>query len=282
MNILEIEKLTKNYKKFSLDNISFTLPEGAIMGLIGENGAGKTTIINLITGAVKKSGGKIKIFGKDSEGLSEDDFARIGTVLADCSFPEEMNVSMAEKVFSGLYKNWDREKFFGYTEKFGLPLKKKIKTFSTGMKMRLEIAVALSHNARLLILDEVTNGLDPAARMDVLDMLMDFIQDERCSVLISSHIVGDLEKICDYITFINKGRLVFSENKDDLLDEYAIINIDDARINELDENAVIAVNKTSCSQTALVLKDKIPRGFECQKAGIEDIMLYYIKRSEKQ
>lgn len=282
MNILEIEKLTKNYKKFSLDNISFTLPEGAIMGLIGENGAGKTTIINLITGAVKKSGGKIKIFGKDSEGLSEDDFALIGTVLADCSFPEEMNVSMAEKVFSGLYKNWDREKFFGYTEKFGLPLKKKIKTFSTGMKMRFEIAVALSHNARLLILDEVTNGLDPAARMDVLDMLLDFIQDERCSVLISSHIVGDLEKICDYITFINKGRLVFSENKDDLLDEYAIINIDDARINELDENAVIAVNKTSCSQTALVLKYKIPRGFECQKAGIEDIMLYYIKRSEKQ
>lgn len=280
MNILEIEKLTKDYKKFRLDNISFILPEGAIMGLIGENGAGKTTIINLITGSVKASGGKIKIFGRDRECLSEDDFALIGTVLADCSFPEEMTVTMAEKVLSGLYKNWDRDKFFSYAEKFGLPLKKKIKTFSTGMKMRLEIAAALSHNARLLILDEVTNGLDPAARMEVLDMLLDFIQDERCSVLISSHIVGDLEKICDYITFIHRGRLVFSENKDDLLEEYAIINIDDARLKELDENAVVAVNKTSCSQTALVLKDKIPGGFECQKAGIEDIMVYYIKRSD--
>ncbi len=281
MNILEIEKLCKNYKNFTLDNVSFTLPEGAIMGLIGENGAGKSTIINLITGAVQKNGGNIKIFGKPQENLTDEDHACIGTVLSGCGFPEEMTVGMAERVMRGMYKNWDSSAFLKYAADFQLPLKKKIRTLSTGMKMRLEIAAALSHNARLLILDEVTNGLDPAARMDVLDMLLDFIQDERRSVIISSHIVGDLEKICDYITFIHQGKIVFSENKDDLLEEYAIINIDDAQLKELDETAVIAVNKTSCTQTALVLKNKIPGTFECEKAGIEDIMVYYIKRSDK-
>ena len=131
------------------------------------------------------------------------------------------------------------------------------------------------------MLDEVTNGLDPAARMEVLDMLLDFIQDERCSVLISSHIVGDLEKICDYITFIHDGGLVFSENKDELLEKYAVINADDGKLAELDENAVVAVRKTAVSQTALVFKDSIPREFETEKASVEDIMLYYLKRGER-
>lgn len=281
MNILEIEKLSKNYKNFSLDNISFTVPEGCIMGLIGENGAGKTTIINLVTGASKKSGGNIKIFGKDSENLKDHERVDIGVVLTGCGFPEEITVARAEKILSGIYENWDSKTFFDYIGKFDLPLKKKIKTLSTGMKMRFEIAAALSHDAKLLILDEVTNGLDPAARMEVLDMLLDFIQDEKRSVLISSHIVGDLEKICDYITFIHKGELVFSENKDDILEKYAIINIDDAQLKELDERAVVSVQKTSCSQTALVFKDRIPSGFESEKASIEDIMVYYVKRGDR-
>lgn len=281
MNILEIERLEKKYKNFSLENISFNIPEGSIMGLIGENGAGKSTIMNLITGAAVKDGGNIKIFGKDQEKLTYDDMAQVGTVMSGCGFPEELTADMAEKVLRGIYKTWDGDKFFGYAEKFGLPLKKKIRTFSTGMKMRFEIAAALSHGARLLLLDEVTNGLDPAARMEVLDMLLDFIQDERCSVLISSHIVGDLEKICDYITFIHDGGLVFSENKDELLEKYAVINADDGKLAELDENAVVSVRKTAVSQTALVFKDSIPREFETEKASVEDIMLYYLKRGER-
>lgn len=180
-----------------------------------------------------------------------------------------------------MYRQWDSKKFFDYIERFSLYKKSRIKTYSTGMKVKLEIAIALSHNAKLLILDEVTNGLDPSARMEILDMLLDFIQDEKRAVLISSHIIGDLEKICDYITFIHKGKIVFSENKDDILDKYAVINVDGQKMKELDEKAVISVSRTSYSEKALVYRDAIPSGFETEKTSIEDIMLYYIKRSDK-
>ena len=267
MNALEIESLTKKYKNFALDGVSFIIPEGTIMGLIGENGAGKSTIINLITGAAVKDSGKIDIYGKPSDKLTKDEKAEIGTVISGCGFPEELNAVDVNSIMKSVYRQWDSKKFFDYIERFSLYKKSRIKTYSTGMKVKLEIAIALSHNAKLLILDEVTNGLDPSARMEILD--------------ISSHIIGDLEKICDYITFIHKGKIVFSENKDDILDKYAVINVDGQKMKELDEKAVISVSRTSYSEKALVYRDAIPSGFETEKTSIEDIMLYYIKRSDK-
>lgn len=281
MNALETERLTKKYKDFTLDNVSFNVPAGTVMGLIGENGAGKSTIINIITGACIKDGGSVRIYGKNREKMTASECSDIGTVLADCGFPEELTISEANIVMKGIYKTWDEKKFFEYADRFGLKRKNRIKTFSTGMKMKLEIAIALSHGARLLILDEATNGLDPAARMEMLDIIMDFIQEEDHAVLMSSHIIGDLEKICDYITFIHEGRVVFSENKDELLEKYAVINVNDSKLRELDEKAVIAVEKTSWSSRALVLKDMIPEGFETDKTTLEDIMLLYLKRGEK-
>lgn len=281
MNALEIESLTKKYKNFALDGVSFIIPEGTIMGLIGENGAGKSTIINLITGAAVKDSGKIDIYGKPSDKLTKDEKAEIGTVISGCGFPEELNAVDVNSIMKSVYRQWDSKKFFDYIERFSLYKKSRIKTYSTGMKVKLEIAIALSHNAKLLILDEVTNGLDPSARMEILDMLLDFIQDEKRAVLISSHIIGDLEKICDYITFIHKRKIVFSENKDDILDKYAVINVDGQKMKELDEKAVISVSRTSYSEKALVYRDAIPSGFETEKTSIEDIMLYYIKRSDK-
>lgn len=282
MNAVEIEKLSKKYKNFTLNNVSFNIPEGSIMGLIGENGAGKSTIINLMTGAAVKDGGNIKIYGKNSDELTKTDKSDMGVVLAGCGFPEELCVNDVNYIMKSVYNKWDSNIFFNYADNFYLDRKSKIKTFSTGMKMKLEIAIALSHEARLLVLDEVTNGLDPSARMEILDMLLEFIQAEDRAVLLSSHIIGDLEKICDYITFIHKGEIIFSENKDDLLEKYAVINADTDRIRELDEKAVIALDKKSFSSSALVYRNLIPDSFETEKTTIEDIMLYYLKRGEKQ
>ena len=281
MDAVKIEGLCKNYKEFKLDNVSFEIPEGTIMGLIGENGAGKSTVINLITGACIKDSGNIEIYGTEADKMPVKDREIIGTVFAGCGFPDEMTVNEVNGILKSIYDTWDEEKFFGYIEKFGIMKKGKIRSFSTGMRMKLEIAAAFSHGAKLLILDEATNGLDPAARMEILDMLMDFIQDERCAVLISSHIVGDLEKICDYITFIHNGRVIFSENKDELLEKYAVINVSEKQLSELDSDAVVAEDRTKWSNKALVYKSMIPEGFEKEKTTVEDIMLYYIKRSER-
>lgn len=281
MNILEVNGLKKHYNNFDMDNVSFSLPEGTIMGLIGENGAGKSTVINMIIGAVIKDGGKIYLFGKDTNDTDYLLRNDIGIVLAGCGFPEELCAYDANKILKNIYSNWDENNFLNSLRRFNLDKKKKIKDYSTGMKIKFELAVALSHNAKLLILDEVTNGLDPMARNEILDILLDFIQDEKRSVLISSHIIGDLEKICDYITFLHKGKLIFSEEKDVLLEKYAVINVEKQKLSELDEGAVIALDKTSFSSKALVIKNMIPREFEVEKTSIEDIMLFYMKRGEE-
>lgn len=278
MNILEVNSLKKHYNNFDLEDVSFSIPEGTIMGLIGENGAGKSTVINMIIGAVSKDAGRIALFGKDSKNIEDTLRNDIGTVLAGCGFPEELCAYDADKILKSIYSNWEEKKFLDYLSKFGLDKKKKIKDYSTGMKMKFELAVTLSHGAKLLILDEVTNGLDPMARNEILDILLDFIQDERCAVLISSHIIGDLEKICDYITFLHQGKLIFSEEKDELLEKYAVINVDECKLSELDEKALIALDKTKYSSKALVLKNMIPKDFEVEKTSIEDIMLFYMKR----
>jgi len=280
MNILEVSGLEKQYKNFKLHNVSFSIPEGTVMGLIGENGAGKSTVINMIIGAVIKDEGMISLFGKDSKNFDYTLRNDIGIVLAGCGFPEELCAKDANRILKSIYFNWNESEFFRLLSKFNLEEKKKIKDYSTGMKMKFELAVALSHKAKLLILDEITNGLDPMARNEILDILLDFIQDETCSVLISSHIIGDLEKICDYITFLHKGKLIFSEEKDMLLEKYAVVNIDEHKLSELNEEAIVAIDKTRFSSKALVIKDMVPREFDAEKTSIEDIMLFYMKRGE--
>ena len=207
-NILEVKGLTKDYGDFVLDKLTFTVPKGVIMGLIGENGAGKSTTINCILNEISKTDGNIEIFGKDylSEEIEIKD--KIGVVFDENHFPDIFTPNEIGTYMSGIYSKWERNTYVNYLSKFELPADKRVKDFSKGMKVKLAFAVALSHKAELLILDEATSGLDPIIRDDILDILIDFVQDENHSVLVSSHIISDLEKVADYITFIHKGKLV--------------------------------------------------------------------------
>lgn len=224
-NVLEIRELSKDYGDFVLDKVSFSLPRGVIMGLIGENGAGKSTTINCILNETQKTGGEILILGKDHISDEIEIKDKLGVVFDENHFPDIFTAEEIGKFMSGVYSGWEWSTYRQFLEKFELPKDKEIKDFSKGMKVKLAFAVALSHKAELLILDEATSGLDPIIRDDVLDMLIDFVQDESHSVLVSSHITSDLEKVADYITFLHKGKVVFSHEKDDLVDNYGIIKL---------------------------------------------------------
>ena len=241
MNAIEVKNLTKKYKGFSLENLSFTLPGGCIMGLIGENGAGKSTAIKSILGIVRPDSGNIRIFGKEPEADIKN---AIGVVLDEVGIPDNFTVRDVNSVMKNSFNNWDNELFRDYISRFRLPEKKIFKSFSKGMKMKLGIAIALSHNAKLLILDEPTSGLDPVVRDEIIDIFNDFTRDENHSILISSHIVSDLEKICDYISFLHNGRLMLCEEKDRLLEQYGFINTTEEVLRELDKSAVIGDRKS--------------------------------------
>ncbi len=279
-NAIEVKGLGKRYGGFSLESVSFTLPSGCIMGLIGENGAGKSTTIRLLLGLVKRSGGEVRVLGEDPETAEPELREEIGAVFDDCPFPETMNLRDVRRILAAAYRHFDDGRFDSLALKFGLPEKKKIKEYSRGMRMKLSIAAALSHGARLLVLDEPTSGLDPVARDELLDILLDFIQDEHNSVLISSHILSDLEKACDYITFIHTGRVVFSEEKDELLEKYVIAKGSESEIDALDSDAVVGVRRGAFGCEALVRR---PAGEHLthERASIEEIMLYYIKGDAK-
>lgn len=280
-NILEISNLNKTYEEFKLNNLNLSLPQGMIMGFIGENGSGKSTTIKLILDINKIDSGNIKLFGQDNTSLSRNIKEQIGVVLDESCFPENLNVIEIEKFLKSIYKTWNTEVFRGYVKKFSLPNSKMIKDYSKGMKMKLSIAVALSHNPKLLILDEATGGLDPIVRDEILDVFLEFIQDENHSIFISSHILSDLEKICDYIAFIHKGKLVFSEPKDTLYEKYGLLKCSEKDLESIDKINIIGCRKNSFGVEALVLKDKIPRGFIVDHASIEDVMLYHIKEDSK-
>lgn len=280
-NALEIRELSKDYGDFVLNKVSFTLPRGVIMGLIGENGAGKSTTINCILNETQKSGGEVLIFGKDhiTDEIGIKD--KLGIVFDENHFPDIFTPEEIGKFMSGIYSCWDWPLYRQYLEKFELPKDKKIKDFSKGMKVKLAFAVALSHNAELLILDEATSGLDPIIRDDVLDMLIDFVQDENHSVLVSSHITSDLEKVADYITFIHKGKLVFSHEKDDLIDNYGIASCGVAVFDTMDKSQIIAYRKEDYQYKVLirnrnVIAKKHPDAI-VGPATIEEIMLFYVK-----
>lgn len=222
-NVLEISNLNKSFGDFSLKNVSFSLPQGYIMGFIGPNGAGKTTTIKLILNMIRRQSGDIKILGLDN--IKHEDVIKeqIGVVFDQPYFVDDWNLNDVEKAVRLFYKKWDSRKFAGYLNEFNLDRNKKVKDLSRGMKMKLMIAVALSHDARFLILDEPTSGLDPVARDELMDILSDFIIDDTRSVLFSTHITSDLDKVADYITFINNGEIVFTGTKDLLLESYCLV-----------------------------------------------------------
>ena len=223
MNALELRGLEKHYKDFALGPLDLTLPGGTICGLIGENGAGKSTTLRLILDVVQRDGGTVSILGRDNRENLVQTKEEIGAVMGSDGIPLCLNAVQVGKVMAGIYQNWDADAYAAYCRKFDLPPKKKYKDYSTGMKMKLCIAVALSHHARLLLLDEATNGLDPVVRDEVVDLLLDFARDEDHSILISSHIVSDLEKLCDTIAFLHKGRLLLCEEKDALREEICLV-----------------------------------------------------------
>ena len=280
-NILEIRELSKDYGDFVLDKISFSLPCGVIMGLIGENGAGKSTTINCILNEIQKSSGTIRIFGKDHSTDEIEIKDKLGVVFDENHFPDIFTPEEIGKFMSGIYSAWEWQLYHQFLEKFELPKDKKIKDFSKGMKVKLAFAVALSHNAELLILDEATSGLDPIIRDDVLDMLIDFVQDESHSVLVSSHITSDLEKVADYITFIHKGKLIFTQDKDTLIDNYGIISCGAAVFDTINKSEVIAYRKEDYQFKVLVYnRTKAAKQYPnaiVSPATIEEIMLFYIK-----
>ena len=282
MNAIEIKGLEKRYDGFQLGSFDLTLPSGCIMGLVGENGAGKSTSIKLIMNAIGRDAGEISVLGVDNRSAEFRDVKEhIGVVLDEAYFPEVMSARNVGKVMALTYKNWDAAAFEGYLKKFSLAPDKIFKDYSRGMRMKLAIAAALSHGAKLLILDEATSGLDPMARDELLDIFNDFTRDENCSILLSSHIVSDLEKICDYIAFLHRGRLVLCEEKDRLLEEYALVRLPEERLSELSEESIISRRASGYATEALVLRGGIPAAIPTEHTSLEDIILFLAKGDER-
>lgn len=274
-NILEVKNLSKKYKDFELKNISFKLPKGMIMGLIGENGAGKTTTIKSILDIINNYNGEIRILGLNNK--KED----IGVVLDDMFFPEILLPNDINSIMKDVYKNWDSKLYFKYLNDFDLPKNKQIKTFSKGMRKKLEIATALSHHPKLLILDEPTSGLDPIARNEVIDIFQDFIQDAECSILLSSHITTDLEHIADYIIFINKGETLLSKTKDELLEQYGIVKCTESEFKNIEPKDFIRYKKNKYEYEVLVEnKNEFNKKYNINtidKMTLEDLMVLMVK-----
>ena len=280
-NILEVKNLCKRYNGFELKDVNIELPKGMIMGLIGENGAGKSTTIKSILNVINVDNGDIKIFGLDIKKDDKKIKENIGVVLDDSFLSEYLNPTDINKMMRNIYKNWDEELYFKYIEDFKLPKDKISKDFSSGMKMKLKIAVALSHHPKLLILDEPTSGLDPVARSEILDIFQEFIQNEENSILVSSHITSDLEHIADYITFINDGNIVFTKTRDELLEKYGIVKCSEEEFKKIDKKDFVIYKKERYEYKVLIEdKYEFKRKYDIQvidKPTIEEIMLIYIK-----
>lgn len=281
-SILEVHKLRKNFKDFTLKDISFSLEKGYIMGFIGPNGAGKSTTIKLILNLLKKDGGEVRAFGLDNIKNEIEVKNRIGFVFDENHYYEELTIMEMKKIISLLYKNWDENDFNRYTKEFNLPPKKKIKDLSKGMKMKFSLAVALSHHADLLLMDEPTSGLDPVARSEFLEILSFIIQDENKGIFFSTHITSDLDKIADYVTFINDGNIILSTAKDDLLDNYGLVKGGTELLDQNLRNKFIGIKENQFGFVGLVKdKQQIKQSFShevvIEKPTLEDIMLFYTR-----
>ncbi len=282
-HILEVKNLRKEYDDFYLNDISFSLDRGYIMGFIGPNGAGKSTTIKLIMNLISKNNGEVNIFGLDNVKNEIDIKQRIGFIYDQNHFYDELTLNQTKKVISNFYSSWDDEVYRKYMKLFNLKENKKIKELSKGMQMKFSLALALSHNAELIIMDEPTSGLDPVFRSDLLDILLEIIQDENRAIFFSTHITSDLEKIADYITFINNGNLVFSKPKDEVLEDYSVIKGNKELLSKIDSHDFIAIKENRFGFEGLTDKGKKYTKMFKEKAIIErptldDIMLYTIRK----
>ena len=279
MNAIELSHINKSFGDFAIRDLNLTVPSGTICGLVGENGAGKSTTIRLLMGALRPDSGTASVLGVD---VTSPEFREVkenvGVVLDEAYFPESLNAAQVGKIMAATYRQWDQKLYDGYLKRFDLPEKKQFKDFSRGMRMKLAIVVALSHQPKLLVLDEATAGLDPIVRDEVLDIFNEFTREEDHSILISSHILSDLEKLCDYIAFIHKGDLLFCEEKDQLLEQYGIFEDSRENLDCLQPEAIVAREESRYGGVrALVKRDLAPTGFRLEKPTVEDVVLFLVK-----
>ncbi|MGN0346678.1 MAG: ABC transporter ATP-binding protein [Lachnospiraceae bacterium] len=283
-NVIELKNVTKDYGDFKLDNISFSVPEGCICGFIGQNGAGKTTTIKLLLDVIGADEGEIFLFGhnikKDSAKLRED----IGIVFDEMGFHEFMTGNDINIMMKNIYRNWDEQVFFDYLKRFSLPAKKKCGEFSRGMRMKLQIAVALSHHARLLVMDEPTSGLDPIVRNEMLRIFREYVTGKDHTILLSSHITGDLEKLAEEVVFINRGRIVLSGNKDAILEKHGLVKCEENEMTSIDGKWIVSVQPGTKGKEVLVndreeFKKKHPE-MPVESVSLEEIMIFYVNQSE--
>ena len=278
MNAIEIKGLTKQYKDFTLGPVNLALPMGCVLGLVGENGAGKSTTIRLIMNAVSRDGGQVQVMGMDNQSPEFREMKEnVGVVLDETCVPEFITAKQLGKILAGAYRNWDEAAYNSWLNRFQLPLNKKYKEYSRGMTMKLGIAAALSHGAKLLLLDEATSGLDPMVREELLEVFADFAAQDDHAVLISSHIVSDLEKICDYIAFIHKGKLMLCEEKDMLLERYGLLKCSPQELAAIDPAIIHGKRIGEYGAEALVDRDRAPRNLLVEQPNLEDIILYLAK-----
>ena len=282
MNAIELKQVKKRYGDFALNDVNLCLPQGCVLGLIGENGAGKSTLIRMMCGMCKPGGGEVVVLGERA-GRSAA-FTRvkqdIGVVLDEACLPDELTAPQIAQCMRGIYTHWDDEVFGGFMRRFALPEDKAVRHYSRGMKMKLAIAAAMSHHAKLLLLDEATSGLDPVVRDDILDVFNEFTRQEDHSVLISSHIVSDLEKICDYVVFIHKGNVILSEEKDRLLEKYALLAMERAQYDAMPKEGVRRMLDAHGTVRVLMEREYVPHGMPLERLGLEDMMLMIEKGEE--
>ena len=285
-NAIEIKNVTKKYDGFTLDSVSFDVPCGSIMVFIGQNGAGKTTTIRSLLNIIPLNAGEIRLLGMDHIRHEQEIKERLAVVFDELPFHDLFNAKEMGRIFRGLYEKWDDKVYEGYLDRFQLPQKKKIGQFSKGMKMKLQIACALSHEAELLIMDEATTGLDPVVRSEILDMFLEFLQDEGHSILMSSHITSDLEKIADSVTFIDRGKILLSGYKDNVLASHGIIKCTKADYRELDPADLVSTRLTDFGAEAMVSdREAAARkysGMVMDPAALDEIMVYYVNRTKKE
>lgn len=280
-NAIEIRNLSKEYRDFSLKNLSLNVPRGTVLGLIGENGAGKSTLIQSMLGLIKAEYEKIELLGKQLRNQEKEIKEDIAVIFDVSHYNPEYTPAFIGKMLKKVYRNWDMEKYDAYLSRFGLPSDKKLKKFSKGMKMKLEFAIAFSHKPRLLILDEATSGLDPVFRDEILELIREFTEEEDHTVVISSHITSDLDKVADYIAFLHEGKLQFVKSYDELQNDYGVLHCGKDFFESLREEDIVSFKKEPYEYKLLVRNRNgilsVFPDLEMEKASVEDIMLMYVK-----